>query len=322
MSLLDQLEPHAREYMQRILDAGGRPLPQLSIEVARQYMRDSQTEPIEHLSVRVRAFENRGVRLTLVRPADADDQVLPALIYMHGGGWILGGVDTHARIVRELALRACAAVIVPEYSLSPEVRFPVALDQCYGAALWAMKEGVSHHIDPKRLAVAGDSAGGNLVAAVALRAAQREDVALLLQVLLCPALLADSSLPSYEAFGQGLNLTRYDMEWFWSQYVPDLRQHGDAQVSPLLATDADLRNLCPAVIITAECDVLRDEGEKYAHRLAKAGVEVTAMRALGTLHNFCVIDALQRSGPARSALHLVGQALSRALHATHVNERT
>lgn len=321
MSLLNQLEPHAREYMQRIVDAGGKPLPQLSIEAARQYMRDSQTAPLEHVSVSVRVFDNQGVRLTVVRPADADDQILPALLYLHGGGWVLGGVDTHARIVRELALRARAAVIVPEYSLSPEVRFPVALDQCYGAALWVIKEGASHRIDPTRLAVAGDSAGGNLAAAVALRAAKQRDFALQLQILLCPALLADRSVPSYEEFARGLNLTRDDMEWFWSQYVPDPRQHSDSQVSPLHATDADLRILCPAVIITAECDVLRDEGEKYAHRLAKAGVEVTAMRALGTLHNFYVIDALQSSGPARSALHLVGHALSRALYATHVDER-
>jgi acetyl esterase len=321
MSLLDQLEPHARAYMQRILQTGGKPLPQLSLEAARQYMRDSQTTPIAHASVDVRVVDNQGVRLTIFRPAGLADQILPAVLYLHGGGWVLGGVDTHARIVRELALRARAAVIVPEYSLSPEVHFPVALEQCYAAALWATKEGPAHGIDPTRLAVAGDSAGANLAAAVALRAAKRKDLALKLQVLLCPALQASSAFPSCEEFAQGLNLTREGMEWFWLQYVPDPQQHSDPEVSPLHATDADLRNLCPAVIITAECDVLRDEGEKYAHRLAELSVEVTAMRALGTLHNFYVIDALQESGPARSVLHLVGEALRRALQSTNLDER-
>jgi acetyl esterase/lipase len=321
MSLLDQLEPHARVYMQRILQTGGKPLPQLSLEAARQYMRDSQTAPIDHPSVNVRIVDNDGIRLTIFRPASLADQVLPAVLYLHGGGWVLGGVDTHARIVRELALRARAAVIVPEYSLSPEVHFPIALEQCYAAALWTIKEGPAHAIDPTRLAVAGDSAGGNLAAAVALRAAKREDVALKLQVLLCPALQAGSSPPSYEEFGQGLNLTREGMEWFWSQYVPDPQRHSDPEVSPLQANDADLRKLCPALIITAECDVLRDEGEKYAHRLAELGIEVTAMRALGTLHNFYVIDALQESGPARSVLYLVGEALRKALQPTGIDER-
>jgi acetyl esterase/lipase len=318
MSLPGQLEPHAREYMLR---SDGKSLPQLSVETARQSMRDSQTTPIEHPSIEIKVVENAGVRLTIFRPADTGDEMLPGILYLHGGGWVLGGVDTHARIVHELALHARAAVVVPEYSLSPEVHFPVALEQCYAAGLWVSAEGRAHGIDGMRLAVVGDSAGGNLAAALALRAAKRGEIVLRLQVLLCPVLQGTSATPSYAEFGQGLNLTREDMEWFWSQYAPDAEQRMHPEASPLHADDAELKKLCSAVIVTAECDVLRDEGERYAHRLTEAGVEVTAMRALGTLHNFYVIDELQESGPAKSVLHLVGEALRNALRSTNGDER-
>lgn len=321
MSLREQLEPHAREYMLRMLRSGDKPLPQLSIDAARQYMRDSQSTPIEHVSLEIKVVENAGIQLTVFRPAETGDEILPCILYLHGGGWVLGGVDTHARIVRELALRARAVVVVPEYSLSPEVHFPVALDQCYAAALWTTTEGRNYGIDGTRVAVAGDSAGGNLAAALALRASKRRDIVLQLQVLLCPVLQGTSATPSYAEFGQGLNLTRDGMEWFWSQYAPDPEQRMDAEVSPLRADNTELEKLCPALIVTAECDVLRDEGELYAHRLAEAGVEVTAMRALGTLHNFYVIDELQESGPAKAVLHLVGKALRTALHSTDGDER-
>lgn len=320
MSLLDRLEPHAREYMLRMFRSGGKPLPQLSVEAARQFMRDSQTAPIEHPLVEVNVVENAGVRLTIFRPADKGNEMLPCVLYLHGGGWVLGGVDTHARIVRELALQARAAVVVPEYSLSPEVHFPVALEQCYAAALWVSAEGRANRIDAVRLAVAGDSAGGNLAAALALRATKRGEIDLRLQVLLCPVLQGTSDTASYAEFGEGLNLTREGMEWFWSQYAPNAEQRMHPEASPLHADDAELKKLCAAVIVTAECDVLRDEGERYAHRLAEAGVEVTAMRALGTLHNFYVIDELQESGPAKSVLHLVGEALRHALRLTSGDE--
>lgn len=313
MNPLDQLEPHARAYMERLIREGGKPLPQLSIEAARQYMRDSQPTPLAHDSVTMETTETADVPLTLVRPSGTQ-AALPAILYLHGGGWALGGIATHARIVRELALRAQAVIVVPEYSLSPEARFPVALEECYTTACWLQSQGAAHNIAADRLAVAGDSAGGNLAAALALLAMRRGGPAFRLQVLLCPVLLASSVTDSYRDFADGLNLTKDAMEWFWEQYVTSDAQRPNPLVSPLQAPSAELARLAPAFIITAECDILRDEGEQYAKQLMEAGVAVTATRYLGTLHNFPIIDDLQSSGPASAALLAMGNALQVALH--------
>ncbi|WP_263366501.1 alpha/beta hydrolase [Edaphobacter bradus] len=312
MSLLHRLEPGARAYMQRLIHEDGEPLQLLSVEAARQYMRDSQPTPLEHVSVSIKAVDAAGIPLTIVRPAQAPGP-LPAVLYLHGGGWMLGGIETHARIVRELALRAEAAVVFPHYALAPETRFPVAVEQCCSAARWVQSHGSEHVIDETRMAVAGDSAGGNLAAAVALLMARHNGPALRLQALMCPALQASTTTSSYEEFADGLNLTREAMEWFWNKYVPDVAQRLEPTVSPLQAALSDLSQVAPAVIITAECDVLRDDGERYAQRLADAGVAVTAMRLLGTIHNFPIIDDLQESGPAVTALRVVGDALRTAL---------
>lgn len=313
MSLHDRLEPDARAYIERLLREGGKPLPQLSVEAARQYMRDVQTTPLEHPSIAVEVVNVPGLCLTIVRPAKAQGPI-PAVLYLHGGGWVLGGIETHARIVRELALRSDAALVFPQYALSPEEHFPVAVEQCYTAARWIESHGAQHDIDGERIALAGDSAGGNLAAAVALLAAQSGVPAIRLQVLLCPALQASFETGSYEEFAEGLNLTREAMEWFWSQYLPDDAARVQPAASPLRASLEDIAKVAPAVIITAECDILRDDGELYARRLIEAGVKVTAVRLMGTVHNFPVIDDLQFSGPAICALQMAGDALHRALH--------
>lgn len=313
MNLLDRLEPGARAYMDRLIREDGKPLPQLSVEAARQYMRDTQFTSLQHASISVAAVTVEGLTLTIVRPARMHEP-LPAVLYLHGGGWVMGGIETHARIVREVALRAKASVVFPHYALAPEAHFPVAVEQCYAAARWVQSHGAEHAIEGNRLAVAGDSAGGNLAAAVALLMVQRGAPALRLQALICPALQSPSPTNSSEEFANGLNLTREAMQWFWSQYVPDAALWQNPVTAPLHASLAELSRVAPAVIVTAECDVLRDDGESYANRLAEAGVAVTGMRLLGTIHNFPVIDDLQESGPTIAALQVVGDALRTALY--------
>ncbi|HEY5329355.1 MAG TPA: alpha/beta hydrolase [Acidobacteriaceae bacterium] len=312
MSVLDQLEPQSRAYVETILRAGGKPLQELSVEEARQFMRDRQRTPLEHPSIAVETTLAAGITLTIVRPAHLAGP-LPAVLYMHGGGWVLGGIDTHARLVRELALRSNAAVVFPHFALSPESRFPVALDQCIAALKWLRAHAADHAIDPTRLAIAGDSAGANLAAAVALHDASAGPK-LRLQALLCPVLLAPADSGSYAEFANGLNLTRDAMHWFWDHYIPDVSLRSDPRVSPLLASVDALTHVAPALVITAECDVLRDEGEAYAHRLTQSGVPVTAMRFLGVIHNFYVLDDLANSGPSQSALRITGDALQAALY--------
>ena len=320
MKLPPQLEPHARAYVLRLIEDGGKPLPQLSLEAAREVMRSAQTTPLEDSTVEVETLRHQGLQVTIVRPANSRE-ALPAVLYLHGGGWVLGGVETHARIVRELALRVRAAIVVPEYALSPEARFPVALEQCYKAAQWLEAEGGAYGIDGTRVAVAGDSAGGNLAAALCLRSACSGGPKFRLQALLCPALQASSANGSYREFADGLNLTQETMAWFWDQYVPDAQQRLNPEVSPIHSDPASLMRVAPALIITAECDVLRDEGERYAQLLMEAGVEVTALRFLGTLHNFLVIDALRESGPSVAALGVIADRLGQSLHGKDVDER-
>ena len=298
--------------MQKLAD-GARPPSETGVETARQLMRASQATPLEHESIAIERVEAAGLTLTIVRPRQAEEQ-LPAVLYMHGGGWVLGGIETHARVVRELALRADVAIVFPHFSLAPEARFPVALEQCYRALRWIEAHGAEHRIDAGSIAVAGDSAGGNLAAAVALLAVQRGGPRLQLQALVCPVTQPSFHTGSYDEFATGLNLTRESMEWFWNQYVPDAARRLEPAISPLWAPLTDLADIAPAAIVTAECDVLRDDGELYARRLLEAGVTVSAIRCLGTIHNFPVVDDLQRTQPAITALRFVGAALKEALH--------
>ncbi|WP_225845776.1 alpha/beta hydrolase [Streptomyces sp. HPF1205] len=251
-----------------------------------------------------------SVAVRIVRPRKAGP--LPAVLYVHGPGWVLGSARTHDRLVRELAVGAQAALVFPEYSLSPEARYPVALEECHTVARWLMRQGADHGIDPARLAVAGDSAGGNISAALTLLAKERGDVSFVQQVLFCPVTDAGFGTGSYHQFAEGYLLRRDTMRWFWDQYAPDEAQRAEITASPLRAAVRQLTALPPALVITAEADVLRDEGEAYAAKLRAAGVPVTAIRFGGTIHDFVVLNALSSTQAARAALAQAVAALRQA----------
>ncbi|ATZ22400.1 Carboxylesterase NlhH [Streptomyces lavendulae subsp. lavendulae] len=252
------------------------------------------------------------VRTRIVRPRGATG-TLPVILYIHGAGWVFGDAHTHDRLVRELAVGAHAAVVFPEYDRSPEARYPVAIEQSYAVARWITAEGAAHDLDPARIAVAGDSVGGNMSAALTLMAKERGDVRLLAQVLFYPVTDASFDTASYEDFAEGYFLRRDAMRWFWDQYTTDETERAQVTASPLRATTEQLTGLPPALVITAEADVLRDEGEAYAARLREAGVPVTALRALGTIHDFVMLDALRDTRAARLALRLATDTLREAL---------
>ncbi|MDH6538631.1 alpha/beta hydrolase [Streptomyces sp. SPB4] len=252
------------------------------------------------------------VRTRIVRPRGATGP-LPAILYIHGAGWVFGDARTHDRLVRELAVGAHAAVVFPEYDRSPEARYPVAIEQNYAVARWITAQGAAHDLDPARIAVAGDSVGGNMGAALTLMAKERGDVRLLAQVLFYPVTDARFDTASYEDFAEGYFLRRDAMRWFWDQYTTDEAERAQVTASPLRATTEQLTGLPPALVITAEADVLRDEGEAYAARLREAGVPVTAVRALGTIHDFVMLDALRDTHAARLALRLATDTLREVL---------
>ncbi|MFI9833264.1 alpha/beta hydrolase [Streptomyces sp. NPDC051913] len=254
-----------------------------------------------------------SVRARVVKPAGATGS-LPVVLYIHGAGWVFGNAHTHDRLVRELAVGANAAVVFPEYDLSPEVRYPVAIEQNYTVAKWVVEQGASKGLDASRLAVAGDSVGGNMTAALTLMAKQRGDVPLVQQVLFYPVTDANFDTPSYHQFATGYFLRRDGMQWFWDQYTTDEAERAQITASPLRATTEQLTGLPPALVITGEADVLRDEGEAYANKLREAGVAVTAVRFQGIIHDFVMLNALRETHAAEAAITLAVDTLRTALH--------
>ncbi|MFJ8492445.1 alpha/beta hydrolase [Streptomyces sp. NPDC094038] len=253
------------------------------------------------------------VRARIVRPAGATGP-LPVIVYIHGAGWVFGNAHTHDRLVRELAVGADAAVVFPEYDLSPEVRYPVAIEQNYAVARWVVAEGAARDLDATRIAVAGDSVGGNMTAALTLMAKERGDVPLLQQVLFYPVTDASFDTASYHQFAEGYFLRRDGMFWFWDQYTTDEAERAQITASPLRATVDQLTGLPPALVITGEADVLRDEGEAYANKLREAGVPVTAVRYQGIIHDFVMLNALRETHAAEAAINQAVAVLRTALH--------
>ncbi|WP_371095170.1 alpha/beta hydrolase [Streptomyces sanglieri] len=254
-----------------------------------------------------------SVRARIVRPAGVEG-TLPVILYIHGAGWVFGNAHTHDRLVRELAVGANAAVVFPEYDLSPEARYPVAIEQNYAVAKWVVQQGASKNLDGSRLAVAGDSVGGNMSAALTLMAKERGDIPLVQQVLFYPVTDANFDTGSYHQFAEGYFLRRDGMQWFWDQYTTDEADRAQITASPLRATTEQLTGLPPALVITGEADVLRDEGEAYANKLREAGVPVTAVRFQGIIHDFVMLNALRETHAAQAAITLATDTLHTALH--------
>ncbi|MFF7609962.1 alpha/beta hydrolase fold domain-containing protein [Streptomyces parvulus] len=252
------------------------------------------------------------VRARIVRPEGVSGR-LPVVVYIHGAGWVFGNAHTHDRLVRELAVGTGAAVVFPEYELSPEHRYPVAIEQNWAVARWITTDGADHGLDASRIAVAGDSVGGNMSAVLTLMAKERGGLDLRAQVLFYPVTDASFDTGSYHQFAEGYFLRRDGMRWFWDQYTTDERERAEITASPLRATTEQLTGLPPALVITAEADVLRDEGEAYANKLRAAGVPVTAVRYQGIIHDFVMLNALRGTHAAGSAIDLAVGTLLRAL---------
>ncbi|WP_231922143.1 alpha/beta hydrolase [Micromonospora krabiensis] len=239
--------------------------------------------------------------LTIFRPENVQGP-LPVILYIHGAGWVFGNNHTHDRLARELAAGAGAAVVFPDYSLSPEAQYPTAINENYTVARWVLDHGTEHGLDASRIAVAGDSVGGNMAAALTLMAKQRGDLPLMGQVLFYPVTDAAFDTGSYRQFAEGYFLRRDAMRWFWDQYTTDGNQRAEITASPLRASTEQLTGLPPALVITAEADVLRDEGEAYANKLRAAGVPVIAVRYQGIIHDFVMLNALRGTHAAEAAI--------------------
>jgi acetyl esterase/lipase len=303
---------------QAFADATAKPpyLYEIGPEAARKVLDDVQAAPIETVEVDERwvtvPAEVGDVRVRFLRPKGATG-VLPVVLYIHGGGWILGNAGTHDRLTRELAAGARAALAFVEYDRSPQAAFPVAIEQAYAAAQWIVANAEAEKLDPSRLAVAGDSVGGCMSTAVALLAQRRGDVSFIHQSLYYPVTDGAQDTDSYREFADGPFLTAKSMAWFWDAYTPDPSVRSDPIVSPLRASDQELAGMPETFVIVDENDVLRDEGEAYARRLTQLGVRTTCVRYNGILHDFMMVNPLRSSAAATAAveqaIHVLGKAL-------------
>jgi acetyl esterase len=308
------LEPSA----QGVVDATSTPpfIYELEPPAARKVLEDLQAGPIEKLPVEEEWItvpaDVGDARVRIVKPVGSSG-MLPVVVYLHGGGWILGNAATHDRLVRELAVGAHAALLFVEYPNSPEARYPVAIEQGYATAQWVVREGAAKGLDASRMAVAGESVGGDMSAALALMAKERGDVAFVQVSMYYPVTDAAMDTASYDEFAEGFYLTRKAMEWFWDAYAPDPAQRAEITASPNRATVDELRGLPPTLLLVDEADPLRDEGEAYAAKLREAGVPVTTVRYDGVVHDFMLLDAMSQSRATRAAIAQATTFLREAL---------
>jgi acetyl esterase len=308
------LEQSARELTEAI--AAGPPLSGIPLAEARKAVEAAQSAPIpmpdidESWATVPSAFGD--VQARIVRPPGSA-RPLPVILYMHGGGWILGSSITHDLLTRRLAVGANAAVVFVEYSRAPEAKYPVQIEQCYAAAQWIKEQGAAGGFDATRIAVAGDSAGGNMSTVLALLAKQRGSVQFVHQSLYYP--MTDATAEDSESlrrFKDGPYGSADSLAWFWNNYLAAGESRTQILVSPLQATLADLEGLPPALVIVDENDVLRDQGEAYADKLRDAGVPTTSVRFNGTIHDFMRLNALRDSESTHAAISLAVAALRRA----------
>lgn len=312
------LDNVSEQFMAEIKEAGGKPLYEMTPDEARNFLLDIQTRshkdiPADIKDIDVFTNDTGNVSVRLVRPKNYNES-LPVIIYLHGGGWVLGDKETHDELIRKLANCTNSVVAFVNYSRSPEAVYPAAIDQAYGVLKYLYENPDEFNIDSDRIAVAGDSAGGNMATALALKALREGGPKILCQALLYPVTDANMDSESYKEFKDGPWLTKKTMEYFWEAYLPDKKYKNDMYVSPLRACIEDLAGMPPAFIITAENDVLRDEGEAYARKLDKAGVKVMNVRVNMVCHDFMMLNALRHSRAVKGSFALLCKVLTHKLH--------
>jgi acetyl esterase/lipase len=302
----------------KVLNSGtGKPIEQLSPQDARKVLVDAQNSvAIDYSGIeeseRTITQDGEKVTIHITKPVGAKSDA-PVFVYVHGGGWVLGDYPTHRRLVRDLVMESGAVAVFPDYTPSPEARYPTAINQIYATTKWVSEHGNEIGVNGKNLAVVGNSVGGNMTASVVLMAKEKNGPAIKLQVLLWPVTDANFETGSYKELGEGRFLTRNMMIWFWDNYLPDKNARKEIYASPLQASLEQLKGLAPALIQTAENDVLRDEGEAYARKLDEAGVPVTLTRYGGLIHDYGLLNPLAGVPAVKTALLQAAASIRKSL---------
>jgi len=301
----------------KVLNSGdGPPMEQTKPAEARKVLEGAQTSvktDSSGVDITEKTITQNGlsVKLFIIRPS-GQSGVLPVFMFFHGGGWVLGDFPTHKRLVRDLVVYSGLACVFVEYTRSPEAKYPVALNECYAGAKWVAEHGAEINVDGKRMAVAGNSVGGNLTAAVALMA-RENNLDLKFQLLFWPVTNAYFETESYNKYATSRFLTKNMMIWFWDNYISKPEHRNEIYASPLKASIERLKGLPPALVQVAENDVLRDEGEAYARKMDEAGVDVTLVRMDGMIHDYGLLNPIATVPAVQSALRAAAAELKKAL---------
>ena len=315
------IEPETQRWLDELAaaEADEPPLYELEPKDAREVLRSLQAG-VSHEQAVEAQIEDRtipggptgAVNIRIIKPAGATG-TLPVVFHSHGGGWILGDKDTHERMDRELANLTQAVIVFVDYTPAPEAHYPVQNEQAYTALEWTVANAADIGADATRIALVGDSVGGNMTAALTLMAKERGGPRLAAQVLFYPVTDADFDTSTYRRYADGPWLTREAMRWFWDAYLPDVERRSEITASPLRASFEQLRGLPPALVINGEHDVLREDGEAYARRLSQAGVPVTQVRYGGTIHDFVLLNPIANTPAPRAAMAQAAGFLRAAL---------
>jgi acetyl esterase len=306
------LDPIVQTFVDALAKQGGTPIYKLSPADARKLLENAQSGDVKTLPADIQDLTidtaHGDVNLHIYRPQGIT-HTLPIIIFIHGAGWVMGSQKTHDRLVREITNGAQAAVVFVQYTLAPEGQYPLLHEQGYAAAKWIHEHSTELNLDNSRMAIVGDSVGGCMATSIALMAQERGGPKFIFQALFYPVANARFDTASYEQFAQGPWLTKSAMQWFWDNYVPNQADRALPFASPLQASLEQLKGLPPTLLFTNENDVLRDEGEAYAHKLMQAGVSVVAMRLIGMIHDSMMLNAISQAPAVRTAIALANQML-------------
>jgi acetyl esterase/lipase len=312
-----QIFTQVRAFLKALNSGGGKPLEQLSPADARQVLVGAQKSvevDYSGITESEKTITQNGetVKIHITKPQHAKAGA-SVFIFIHGGGWVLGDYPTHRRLVRDLVVESGAVAVFPDYTPSPEARYPKAINQIYAATQWVAEHGDEIGVNGKNLAVVGNSVGGNMTAVISLMAKDKKGPDIKLQVLLWPVTDANFETISYNEFANDRFLTKNMMIWFWDNYLPEKDKRKEIYASPLQASLEQLKGLPPALVQTAENDVLRDEGEAYARKLDEAGVKVTLARYAGMIHDYGLLNPIASVPAVQTAVLQAAAVIKDAL---------
>lgn len=308
-------EFNTQQFLEVLAQDKGAPLhlrsPQEVRDVLAGAQKGAKLAPAD-VTKKIITVDGEQLELTIVKPLNSKG-ILPVFMYFHGGGWVIGDYPTHERLIRDLVVRSGAAAVYVDYKLSPEAKYPTAQNQGYAATKWVAENGHKIGVDGSRLAVAGNSAGGNMATVVSMKAKEAGTPNIKFQLLLWPVTDSNPHYPSYNEYAEGHFLSSNLMGWMWNHYLAKPEQRFEIYAAPLKASIEQLKGMPPALIQVAEKDILRDEAEAYGRKLNQAGVPVTVTRYNGMIHDFGLINALSEIQAVQDSLDQAGMALKKHL---------